>query len=637
MDHNRQIVALYGREEPLPDAITLRAGALTMRFEDGELRDIRLGRLLLLSRVYAAVRDRNWGTVGGVMTLQELEIEPDRFRITFEMEHRTQEIDFAWQGAVTGGADSSVVFRFDGMARAQFERNRIGFCVLHPAEFAGLPCTVTRIDGASISADLPIRVRPEQPLAPFEAMASLETRFPDGSALHVGFHGDTFEMEDQRNWTDASFKTFCTPLALPFPVTVLKGAEVRQRVEIGVANAPIRSSSAAPVGPIALREAGGSTPLPAIGLCAPRDLNVPWSEEIRDGIALAGPRHLRIDLDLFDAGWEERLVRGLEIANQISVPIELALRVQDAQPLAALTRALEGYSAPIARVLLLPDRESPGLDPDHTSRASAVRAQFADRLSAVPLFVGTNTDFLFLNRYPPAAESCDGLAFSINPQVHAFDAESLMETLPMQAVVAESAQSLWKVHDGRAARIAIGPITLLPRWNPYGSSPALPTASPADPRRRGLFGAAWTLGSLIQLATSGAESLTYFETHGPAGLLEGEAVFPLYHSVADLLEFAGGEAIRCESGEPSKITAIALTHANRMRLLIANLTPEPQSVQLDSAWIGSSVRVLDIETVSLATGAPDRFRAFGRRLEDPIIEIGPFATACFDRPAASMP
>ena len=27
--------------------------------------------------------------------------------------------------------------------------------------------------------------------------------------------GDSFEMEDHRNWTDASFKTYVRPLALP--------------------------------------------------------------------------------------------------------------------------------------------------------------------------------------------------------------------------------------------------------------------------------------------------------------------------------------------------------------------------------------------------------------------------------------
>ncbi len=29
--------------------------------------------------------------------------------------------------------------------------------------------------------------------------------------------GDTYEMEDQRNWTDASYKTYVRPLAYPGP------------------------------------------------------------------------------------------------------------------------------------------------------------------------------------------------------------------------------------------------------------------------------------------------------------------------------------------------------------------------------------------------------------------------------------
>ena len=36
------------------------------------------------------------------------------------------------------------------------------------------------------------------------------------------FNGETFEMEDQRNWTDASFKTYCTPLSLPYPIKIIK-------------------------------------------------------------------------------------------------------------------------------------------------------------------------------------------------------------------------------------------------------------------------------------------------------------------------------------------------------------------------------------------------------------------------------
>jgi len=48
---------------------------------------------------------------------------------------------------------------------------------------------------------------------------------PDGHGIFswrrprwtISFEGDVFETEDQRNWTDASFKTYCPPLRLPYP------------------------------------------------------------------------------------------------------------------------------------------------------------------------------------------------------------------------------------------------------------------------------------------------------------------------------------------------------------------------------------------------------------------------------------
>jgi hypothetical protein len=51
-----------------------------------------------------------------------------------------------------------------------------------------------------------------------------------GTAFRLSFIGDVFETEDQRNWTDASFKTYSTPLSRPFPVSVAAGTVVRQSV-----------------------------------------------------------------------------------------------------------------------------------------------------------------------------------------------------------------------------------------------------------------------------------------------------------------------------------------------------------------------------------------------------------------------
>jgi len=41
-------------------------------------------------------------------------------------------------------------------------------------------------------------------------------------------------MEDQRNWTDASFKTYSTPLRLPYPAPVAAGTVIEQTVRLNL-------------------------------------------------------------------------------------------------------------------------------------------------------------------------------------------------------------------------------------------------------------------------------------------------------------------------------------------------------------------------------------------------------------------
>ena len=52
-------VIRYGNAEPLPERIPLQAGPLSLVYEAGDLRYLRLHDREILRRVYVAVRDRN--------------------------------------------------------------------------------------------------------------------------------------------------------------------------------------------------------------------------------------------------------------------------------------------------------------------------------------------------------------------------------------------------------------------------------------------------------------------------------------------------------------------------------------------------------------------------------------------------
>src|SRR5215210_957137 len=79
--------------------------------------------------------------------------------------------------------------------------------------------------------------------------------------------GDVFEMEDQRNWTDASYKTYVRPLALPWPYTLCAGESIAQRVSLSVtggSGAALSPPSATIL--LSLRGSGGAAPPLGIGL-----------------------------------------------------------------------------------------------------------------------------------------------------------------------------------------------------------------------------------------------------------------------------------------------------------------------------------------------------------------------------------
>jgi hypothetical protein len=107
--------------------------------------------------------------------------------------------------------------------------NRAGFVLLHPiAGVAGAELEVRRPDGSMETARFPERISPRQPV--FD-IAGLRHRVGPVE-VEIAMEGEVFEMEDQRNWTDASFKTYCRPLARPRPFMLSAGETLRQRVVV---------------------------------------------------------------------------------------------------------------------------------------------------------------------------------------------------------------------------------------------------------------------------------------------------------------------------------------------------------------------------------------------------------------------
>ncbi len=607
-------VIQYGQDEPLPDQEALRAGPLTLLFEEGDLRYIRLGDREVLRRIYVAVRDQKWGTVPGRISNLRINRDQEAFDITFDCEHRQGDIDFWWRGTVHGDKQGTITFTTDGQARSTFLRNRIGLCVLHPIkECAGAPFRATKVDGSVERGAFPEEIAPHQLVKDVRALTH---EVSPGLKVEVRFSGDVFEMEDQRNWTDGSYKTYSTPLELPCPVDVKQGTKIWQSVSLTLRG----EAHALGVEPQMLTLRVASAPgaeLPRIGLSAASH-DEPLTEREISRLNALNLSHLRVDLWLSRPEWPSALDRAASEAAALRIPLEIALYLSDdaEKQLRAVRDACERLGPSVVSWLVFQIAER-----STTARwVELTRNHLADYDAAAKIGAGTAWSFAELNRNRPPTQFLDLVCYAMNPQMHAFDKASLVEALEGQA---------WTVRSGRrfvqGLPLAISPITLKPRHRPgTGASQGqdeLPQS--VDVRQMSLFGAAWTLGSLGSIAQKGVYSVTYYETTGWRGVMEAQAgsplpdrfpsvpgmVFPVYHVLADVGEFAGGQIIPVTSDDPLLLTGLALRKNGKVRVIVANLSRHLHEVKVEN--LGPRVRVRPLNAINAydAMLRPETFRA----------------------------
>ena len=625
-------VLYYGKETPLPEQIPLRAGPLTMIYENGDLRYIKLGEKELVRRLYVAIRDRNWGTAANVLSNVQMHIGNDSFQISYECSNKLLDIDFVWHGELRGDANGVITCTLNGTARSTFLRNRIGFCLLHPSAIAGANAQIEHVDGASEASVFPVHIAPQhvingeiKPVAPFNEMRAVAHEIVPGVWAEVRLDGEIFEMEDQRNWTDASYKTYGTPLRLPFPAEVKAGTQIRQVATITLLNRdwPMSDEPAPPSqNNLALITLGDKrTSLPKIGLGVASHGQPLQTAEIARLQALR-LSHLRVDLRLGEATYADELRRATVEARALGVALEVALHVTDnaAAEIKALATLLGEVQPPVATWLLFHVKEKATA----AQWVTLAREALAGYNPQAKIGAGTNVYFTELNRGRPDLNAVDVVAYSINPQVHAFDNASLTETVAAQGTTATSARQFCG-----DLPLIVSPITLQPRFNPNATGPE-PTPAPGelpsqvDPRQMSLYGAGWTLGSLKYLAEAGeTSSLTYYETTGWRGVMataQGSplpqkfaavpgGVFPLYYILVNAGEFAGGEVIQSTSSAPLQVDSLVLHKEGRTRILLANFTAQPQQAVLHPVRGQATIRRLDETSVELAMSNPAEFRA----------------------------
>jgi hypothetical protein len=585
-------IALYGEARPVAPRRALVVGALSAMRDGLGLRWLHLGATELLRGIMFVVRDDNWGTI--VME----DVQTTNLPVTDGLHER-----IAARAVMPGGwLDCTVEIRMTahmisltGLAKARgaMRTNRTGFTILYGEGCAGQPVTVEHEDGRTVCDRFPEHISPHQP---FFDIRALRHEPAPGLSVRTVMEGDTFEMEDQRNWSDASFKVYCRPLAAPFPYSIADGETVRQTVRITL-NAP--AALTRPTAPAPVRiTLGGVTDrhLPRLGIGgSPQDWIVSESEA-----ALLQPLRPKVLMAEADLGADTPDLAPLRAAaERIGGDVALLARLPVSDALSALKRL--AATRPEFDVLALADADATSLE--------AARRLFP----SVRIGVGTAAFFAEFNRAPPPS-GADFVFWTVNPTVHAMDDASVMETLRALPEQAATAQIL-----APGLPLWCGPVTFRKRFNPNATRPETGD-QPLDPRQRGLFGAAFTLGQIAAWAAAGLETLILYQPFGPCGLASQPecAPFPLYH----LWRALGRADLRAtRNTAPERIVALAMEDA----LWLGNLSSEVVAVEIAGSH---DARLLIMDADSLAQG-----RIAGGLLDHatPVsngaISIGPFAIA----------
>ncbi|MBN9211919.1 MAG: hypothetical protein J0I95_10460, partial [Microbacterium sp.] len=202
---------------------------------------------------------------------------------------------------------------------------------------------------------------------------------------------------------------------------------------------------------------------------------------------------------------------------------------------------------------------------------------------------GVRTHFTELNReHHRLPAGLEGIGFALTPLFHDLSTAQLVESVPMQRLVAEQAVRL---ADG--IPVDIGPIGLRPHVNAVattaeprprrgdlrdGYGPALLAAG--DPRQDAVGLAAWTVASAAALSIPGVRSLSYFEEWGPRGILRSDGgARPVSDAVRALAEISGEPALVGESPD-GRVWALGAATRGGTVLLIANLDRTSRVVEV---------------------------------------------------------
>jgi hypothetical protein len=210
-------------------------GSFSMKITDGQLRYITCGNEEIIRRIYFSVRDTEWDTILPVFKVVDISSNKESIIVNLKAECIDKEVKFAWEGTFTCKASGSITFSAKGMQLADAKACRYGICLhLGAAAVCGLPYSTIKPDGQELKNTF----NKIMGVAFLEQdFKSLKYQTKSGSKITITAKDSVFGMEDQRFFSDSSFKIYSSMAQFVYP-DILKGATGEETIVIDIEPAP---------------------------------------------------------------------------------------------------------------------------------------------------------------------------------------------------------------------------------------------------------------------------------------------------------------------------------------------------------------------------------------------------------------
>ena len=449
----------------------------------------------IATRVFFSVRDLAWGSPR--VTL----------RYTGDLAH-ARGLQFSGEVAgyplaITGSASvhaDALRLHFAVHASADVEVTRAGPCLLFERSALAPRFGASGPDGAV-----------EVQLADAVVIDRIATRFdalrlsPDALGTRIGFAGELFEMEDQRNWADSTFKAYCPPLADPQPISFRAGQAREYSMTFAadpVATSRIRAAESAPSLPLELVTGAEEHPMPKLGLLhSGGALRADVDDALRD----TRPDYLHLLADLGSATWREDLDADLGTAEHLGADAVITVdsRADDESGLLELAAIATGR----AGTVLLFDRGG-----STTSARLAATTAFAG--TAIRVGGGSRSNFASLNAAGSVPSALEVVAVPLAVASHDDDRRALATSPDSFAAIVRDTRRI-----AGDRELLVGPVSFRPTFDSWGPphiirDPRVDWVSTS--RRDGTaFAGAWTVAAVGALADCGVPRVTIGSTAFP--------------------------------------------------------------------------------------------------------------------------